>query len=77
MLLGLAVGARRSLRNPQKRNSPALLRCAACGSAADTVDVVSIDDPRVEGVTLYLSDFTRSLTAKLGSGDLFNEVRTR
>ena len=76
MLLRLAVGARRSLRNPQQRNSPALLR-RLLRSAADTVDVVSIDDPRVEGVTLYLSDFTRSLTAKLGSGDLFNEVRTR
>ena len=48
---------------------------ALTAAAADTVDVVSIDDPRVEGVTLYLSDFTRSLTAKLGSGDLFNEVR--
>ena len=44
---------------------------------ADTVDVVSIDDPRVEGVTLYLSDFTRSITAKLSSGDLFNEARAR
>ena len=56
----------------------ALPRLAALtAAAADTVDVVSIDDPRIEGVTLYLSDFTRSLSAKLGSGDLFNEVRAR
>uniref|UniRef100_A0A7S0X505 Uncharacterized protein n=1 Tax=Mantoniella antarctica TaxID=81844 RepID=A0A7S0X505_9CHLO len=39
----------------------------------DSVEVVALTDPLVDGVTLYLSDFKRSITAKLQSSDFFSE----
>jgi catabolite regulation protein CreA len=39
----------------------------------DSVQVVSLEDPLVAGVNIYLSDFKRSVSAKLSSGDLFSE----
>jgi catabolite regulation protein CreA len=39
----------------------------------DSVQVVSLEDPLVDGVNIYLSDFKRSVSAKLSSGDLFSE----
>jgi catabolite regulation protein CreA len=39
----------------------------------DAVNVVALRDPDVSGVTLYLSDFSRSLSAKAKSGDFFTE----
>jgi catabolite regulation protein CreA len=39
----------------------------------DSVQVVSLEDPVVDGVNIYLSDFKRSVSAKLSSGDLFSE----
>ena len=39
----------------------------------DYVQVVSLEDPLVGGVNIYLSDFKRSVSAKLTSGDLFSE----
>ncbi|CAL8462350.1 g1883 [Coccomyxa elongata] len=38
----------------------------------DTVEVVAVEDPDVEGVTVYISDFKRSLVDKL-SKDFFSE----
>ena len=35
--------------------------------------MVAVKDPQVDGVTLYLSDFKRSVSAKLQSGDIFSE----
>jgi CreA protein len=35
--------------------------------------VVALADPLVDGVTVYLSDFKRSVSAKLSSGDIFSE----
>ena len=31
----------------------------------DSVEIVTVEDPEVEGVTVYISDFKRSLTDKL------------
>ena len=39
----------------------------------DSVQVVSLEDPIVDGVNIYLSDFKRSVSTKLSSGDLFSE----
>lgn len=39
----------------------------------DSVEVVGVGDPEVEGVTLYYSDFKRSLADKLTNLDFFNE----
>lgn len=39
----------------------------------DSVEVVALSDPLVDGVTLYLSDFKRSISAKLQSADFFSE----
>ena len=39
----------------------------------DSVEVVALADPVVDGVTLYLSDFKRSLSAKMKSSDFFSE----
>lgn len=39
----------------------------------DTVQVLSVEDPDVEGVTLYYSDFKRSFVDKLSKLDFFNE----
>ena len=39
----------------------------------DSVQVVSLEDPLVDGVNIYLSDFKRSVSAKLSSGDVFSE----
>ena len=41
----------------------------------DSVRVVSLEDPLVDGVNIYLSDFKRSVSAKLSSGDLFSGPR--
>ena len=41
----------------------------------DTVEVISLEDPKVEGATLYLSDFKRSLGAKLATLDFITEAR--
>lgn len=38
----------------------------------DSVEVVAVPDPEVTGVTLYISDFKRSLTDKLAK-DFFSE----
>ena len=35
--------------------------------------MVALADPLVDGVTVYLSDFKRSVSAKLSSGDIFSE----
>lgn len=37
------------------------------------MEIVALKDPQVDGVTLYLSDFKRSVSAKLQSGDIFSE----
>lgn len=39
----------------------------------DSVEVVALTDPVVDGVTLYLSDFKRSISAKMKSSDFFSE----
>lgn len=39
----------------------------------DSIEVISVDDPEVSGVTLYVSDFKRSLADKLSSMDFINE----
>lgn len=39
----------------------------------DSVEVVAVDDPVVSGVTLYVSDFKRSLADKVASLDFVNE----
>lgn len=38
----------------------------------DSVEIVSVEDPEVEGVTVYISDFKRSLADKL-SNNFFSE----
>ncbi|DBA92631.1 hypothetical protein WJX77_006854 [Trebouxia sp. C0004] len=38
----------------------------------DSVEAVSVEDPDVKGVTIYISDFHRSLSDKLNK-DFFNE----
>ena len=39
----------------------------------DTLKITAFDDPKVSGVQLYLSDFTRPVTEKLAKGDLFSD----
>jgi catabolite regulation protein CreA len=39
----------------------------------DTLKVEAFDDPKVEGVQLYLSDFQRPVTEKLAKGDIFSD----
>ena len=39
----------------------------------DTLRVEAFDDPKVEGVQLYLSDFQRPVTEKLAKGDIFSD----
>ena len=39
----------------------------------DAVQVEALRDPMVDGVTIYLSDFKRSFSAKAQSGDFFSE----
>ena len=39
----------------------------------DTLKITAFDDPKVSGVQLYLSDFQRPVTEKLGKGDLFSD----
>ena len=39
----------------------------------DAVEVVAVEDPVVKGVTLYISDFKRSLADKVTSMDFINE----
>jgi len=38
----------------------------------DSVEVMALSDPKVDGVTIYISDFKRSLSAKLQK-DFFSE----
>lgn len=61
-----------------------LLLCAGCASASDnvlaefktsgvifkdTIQVLRLEDPEVEGVTVYYTDYTRSITEKLTSSE--------
>lgn len=61
-----------------------LLLCAGCASAndnvlaefktsgvifKDTIQVLRLEDPEVEGVTVYYTDYTRSITEKLTSSE--------
>ena len=39
----------------------------------DTLRVEAFDDPKVQGVQLYLSDFQRPVTEKLAKGDIFSD----
>mmetsp|Transcript_28681 Transcript_28681/g.34933 ORF Transcript_28681/g.34933 Transcript_28681/m.34933 type:complete len:148 (+) Transcript_28681:400-843(+) len=39
----------------------------------DTLLIESFGDPKVKGVTLYISNFQRPLTEKLSKGDLFSD----
>tara|TARA_B110001452_G_scaffold208233_1_gene178481 strand:+ start:370 stop:930 length:561 start_codon:yes stop_codon:yes gene_type:complete len=39
----------------------------------DILKITAFDDPKVSGVQLYLSDFQRPVTEKLGKGDLFSD----
>ncbi|CAM9230854.1 unnamed protein product [Choristocarpus tenellus] len=39
----------------------------------DTLNVEAFSDPKVDGVTLYLSDFTRPVSDKLMNGDFFSD----
>ena len=39
----------------------------------DTLKVEAFDDPKVTGVSLYLSDFQRPVTEKLSKGDVFSD----
>lgn len=38
----------------------------------DKLNVEAFPDPKVQGVTLYLSDFTRPVADKLMNGDMFS-----
>ena len=60
--------------SPLARSSESVSSFAASGLIfKDFVDVVAIDDPKVEHATVYVSDFRRSVAAKLKSGDLLSE----
>lgn len=49
-------------------NSETIASFAASGLVfKDAVEIVAVDDPQVEGVTIFLSQFTRSLTSKLAA----------
>lgn len=39
----------------------------------DSLKVNAFQDPKVKGVTLYLSDFERPITEKIAGGDIFND----
>mmetsp|Transcript_62549 Transcript_62549/g.161089 ORF Transcript_62549/g.161089 Transcript_62549/m.161089 type:complete len:237 (+) Transcript_62549:76-786(+) len=39
----------------------------------DTINIEEFDDPKVSGVNLYLSDFSRSFTDRLAKGDFFSD----
>jgi len=39
----------------------------------DTINVEEFDDPKVKGVNLYLSDFSRSFTDRVAKGDFFSD----
>lgn len=39
----------------------------------DTINVEEFDDPKVSGVSLYLSDFSRSITDRVAKGDFFSD----
>ena len=41
----------------------------------DTLDVTAFADPKVEGVALYVSDFSKPITERLG-GDFFSDPST-
>lgn len=48
-----------------------ILQFAASGLIfKDTVEVTAFDDPEIDGITIYISDFKRSLADKL-SKDFF------
>lgn len=53
-------------REHQKRPSPASLLYRK------TTQVVSVEDPKVKGVTIWIADYNRSLAAKLAK-DFFTE----
>jgi len=42
-----------------------------CGRQ-DKLNVEAFSDPKVQGVTLYLSDFSRPVADKLMNGDIFS-----
>ena len=39
----------------------------------DTLEIESFDDPKVQGVTLYISNFQKPLTERLSNGDFFSD----
>ncbi|CAM9281203.1 unnamed protein product [Discosporangium mesarthrocarpum] len=39
----------------------------------DTLNVEAFGDPKVEGVSIYLSDFTRPVTDRIINGDIFSD----
>jgi len=39
----------------------------------DTLRIEAFNDPKVEGVQLYLSDFQKPLTEKIAKGDVFQD----
>lgn len=39
----------------------------------DTINVEEFDDPKVSGVNLYISDFSRAVTDRLAKGDFFSD----
>ncbi|CAJ1356386.1 unnamed protein product [Effrenium voratum] len=39
----------------------------------DTINVEAFDDPKVSGVTLYISDFSRSMADRVSKGDFFSD----
>eukprot|EP00798_Chlamydomonas_sp_ICE-L_P005614 gene5614-4100_t len=63
-----AVAPKASAQNAGKH----LCAQLASVATADSVEVSAIEDPEVEGVTLYISDFKRSISEKLKK-DFFTE----
>ncbi|CAN0542909.1 unnamed protein product, partial [Laminaria digitata] len=41
----------------------------------DKLNVEAFSDPKVKGVTIYLSDFSRPVADKLLNGDMFSGER--
>lgn len=39
----------------------------------DTINIEEFDDPKVKGVSLYISDFSRSFADRVGKGDFFSD----
>ncbi|GAQ92043.1 hypothetical protein KFL_009090030 [Klebsormidium nitens] len=69
------VGALLALQGPQMALAGVQKVGEFTGSGfifKDSIEVMSIDDPKVSGVTIFVSDFQRSLTDRL-SKDFFNE----